>query len=402
VHKAILKYTRAILSGMQKEEYIIVSDLHLCEGVDSPNEDFYYDKEFAAFLKHHSKKNTTLIINGDFVDFLQVTNLGHFKNITENERRFGLGTEEVKSMYKLKLVFEQHPLFFKGIADFIAKGNKVIIVAGNHDMEFYWKGTQETFYRELQKIRSIKNIRAKVKFYPWFYYVPGLVYVEHGNQYDPVNSYDNFLYPVLANNTKQLDLPFGSFFVRYFFNVFEKSDPLADNFKPPIKYINIALTKDPLHFTQTLMRYIPFLFRVWAKSIIFQNRKVLRKIEKINDARIDAVAKSFKLSPRKLHSIRSFHKQDLLNRPFFMYHVIKSHMYVRRSEFLKPVARHIKKSLGVKFVVFGHTHKAFRSGFMLNTGTWTQIVEHKRVYEVGKKLNYVHIAGGKATLKEWT
>ena len=69
----------------QDYNLLIVSDLHLSEGRHpqtkkfSRNEDFFFDEEFSRFLDYHqqhpqeNRKPWHLIINGDFLDFLQVT-----------------------------------------------------------------------------------------------------------------------------------------------------------------------------------------------------------------------------------------------------------------------------------------------------------------------------------------
>ncbi len=72
---------------MAGRNYVFVSDLHLSEGFLEDkkcyhvNEDFFYDDAFARFLEHledkrkakRYKKPWRLVINGDFLDFLQVT-----------------------------------------------------------------------------------------------------------------------------------------------------------------------------------------------------------------------------------------------------------------------------------------------------------------------------------------
>ncbi|MBD3319366.1 hypothetical protein GF342_05660, partial [Candidatus Woesearchaeota archaeon] len=300
-------------SLMKKEDILIVSDLHLCEGDASPNEDFFYDKEFSHFLDHFGAAKTLLIINGDFIDFLQVTSKGGFSDLTDNERRFGLGTEENKSVFKLRAVFHAHKRFFAALARFVSQGNRVVILPGNHDMEFFWPRVRETFFEELERIKKIPAIRSRIQFLPWFYYEPGFLYVDHGCQYDPINSYDNFLYPLLPNNPRQLDLPFGSFLVRYLFNLIEKTDPLADNFKPPIKYINVALQRDPLHVAQTISRYVPALLRIWVKSVSSQNPSEQHRIEQENNRRLVALAKQHQIPLSTISQLVSLWSRSLLH-----------------------------------------------------------------------------------------
>jgi len=75
---------------MEKHNLLIVSDLHLSEGLNpetakfSNLEDFLFDDAFARFLRYHEEAKEqpdfggrpwTLILNGDLLDFLQVVSL---------------------------------------------------------------------------------------------------------------------------------------------------------------------------------------------------------------------------------------------------------------------------------------------------------------------------------------
>ena len=75
---------------MEECNLLIVSDLHLCEGLDPKSgkfsrlEDFLFDDAFARFLRYHQEvreqprfggRPWLLIFNGDLFDFLQVVTL---------------------------------------------------------------------------------------------------------------------------------------------------------------------------------------------------------------------------------------------------------------------------------------------------------------------------------------
>ena len=63
-----------------EQRILVISDLHMTGGRSSdtgtwsPTEDFFQDEEFALFLAHYCRegRTTTLVINGDLFDFLQV------------------------------------------------------------------------------------------------------------------------------------------------------------------------------------------------------------------------------------------------------------------------------------------------------------------------------------------
>ena len=125
---------------MKRTELIIVSDLHLSDGYDeetekySRNEDFFFDKDFERFLQYLEEQNPSknhLVIAGDMFDFLQVDGKKALQlakerklpfNVKKGERRFdvtcrekkyGLGTEENKTIWKLAVILNGHKVFFQ-------------------------------------------------------------------------------------------------------------------------------------------------------------------------------------------------------------------------------------------------------------------------------------------------
>lgn len=283
--------------------YLFVSDLHLSEGRDpqtgilSANEDFFHDDAFASFLVYHARlsadpsapahyrKPWKLIINGDFFDFLQVTTLpaegealykvkkvNHYNQLTPNERDYGLGTSSLEIEWKLEQIARGHPIFFQALGWFLAHpSHELIILKGNHDIEIYWKAVQARFcslvaeayqgwwegcrqgtivdsplpYNPNMSPNIAQSADLQIRFPAWFYYEPDLFYAEHGNQYDPANAFTNFLEPVLPDK-ERIELPSGSFFVRYFFNKVEQIHPFADNLKPITRYIRWAVQEEPV------------------------------------------------------------------------------------------------------------------------------------------------------------
>ena len=142
-----------VYSKTPEYNLLIISDLHLSEGRHpikkkfSPNQDFFFDEEFARFLTYYSDQNRwkdrqwRLIINGDFLDSLQVTSTANAdKSLIPKERpEYGLGCGEQETVYKLGIIMDGHWQFFHAFAKFIVDGNSVTIVKGNHDVEFHYK-----------------------------------------------------------------------------------------------------------------------------------------------------------------------------------------------------------------------------------------------------------------------
>ncbi len=275
---------------------LIVSDLHLSEGRDvkskkfSKNEDFFFDEEFARFLacyqdtRRWNDAKWHLIINGDFLDFLQVTKVADAPSVPPPESKhskLGLPCGEKETVRKLGTIAQGHWIFFEALAGFVAAGNLLTVIKGNHDVEFHYPGVRDAFRAELHaafgtrsgrdpdwgKDKDVANLNADtVRFSDWFYFEPNLLWIEHGNRYEGFNSFKYWLSPLLPKidgwpkeRQDDIDLPFGSLFVRYLFNNVERVEPFADNIKPASRFVWWLIRKHPitaLRFLWTDGRYM--------------------------------------------------------------------------------------------------------------------------------------------------
>ena len=320
----------------QQFNYLFVSDFHLSEGRNPAdgliqrNEDFFQDVPFAQFLVHHgklSRRETAveyhdipwkLVINGDIFDFLQVLSkpkegaelfgvkgVRTYKELSQNERQFGLGTSSPEIVWKLSHIAKGHPLFFQALAWFMAQpGNKLVLMKGNHDVELYWPDAQLRLRQLLQKAYgdwlatavpnddhallpllddmpdelSLELLQKRVTFPTSFLYEPGLFYVEHGCQFEPANAFRNFEDPRLPASVdfpdaqNFIELPSGSLFVRYFFNDVEHIHPFADNMKPISRYFFWLLRHAPGELTTFVWKLLPQYLKA--------RREVNRKMKK--------------------------------------------------------------------------------------------------------------------------
>ena len=291
-----------------KHNFLFVSDLHLAEGIDpqtgkvAPLEDFFFDNAFANMLVYHVdlaaganissafQKPWKLYINGDFLEFLQVTsvpdeNSADVQNgkiaVTDHLRQYGLGTSASETVWKLNRIAGGHQTFFQALGWFLAHPeNELVLMRGNHDVETVWQEVQEAmrttikasyyvWYRDMIDGRAPESplpLRDdlpaalpddyvdRIHFPEWFDYEEGLFYVEHGNQYDPVNSFSSIDRPFLEDDQSRIELPSGSFFVRYLFNTIEQIHPFADNIRPLSSYIHYALSHNPSETLGMLLR----------------------------------------------------------------------------------------------------------------------------------------------------
>lgn len=242
----------------RKRNILVISDLHLGEGlrhalregrvvaaVEAQNHEHLVrlERELSAFLIHYTAERSgglpwRLVINGDMVDFMSIMLMprppsGEFlpavvtQSMLEGDmwgaaEVFGLGTGAEESRLKLEQVIAHHGAFFRLLAKFVAAGNDLSIVLGNHDMEFCHEEVQRTFVSRLVELGGDGRIAERVQFCPWFYYEEDLIYIEHGHQYDEYCSFDYQLCP--AASSGGLALSFAHTGMRFFGNLVPSYD----------------------------------------------------------------------------------------------------------------------------------------------------------------------------------
>ena len=111
------------MENLEGREYIVISDLHIGINDDmdilKPNRD-----SLISFLVHLQNRNvpTELIINGDFVDFLQVS---PYEQITKK-----------CTIEKMNAIVTAQQEIFNALHGFIQQpGNRLVVLVGNHDVE---------------------------------------------------------------------------------------------------------------------------------------------------------------------------------------------------------------------------------------------------------------------------
>jgi UDP-2,3-diacylglucosamine pyrophosphatase LpxH len=384
------------MSQWDEFNLVIISDLHLSGGRDPDtkkfdlNEDFFFDEEFDRFLVYlekesqHRGKKWRLIIAGDVVDFLQIIP-EQLKNtqfeLGGNEKVYGLGTRPDKTIWKMKVMMNGHWVFFKGLGRFICAGNKCTIMTGNHDIEWTVPQVQMAFREEMKnylphEVRKKEEVvSSQIEFYPWFYYEPGLIWVEHGSQYDGINSFDYFLFPYLPNS-EELMLPVGSFFVRYLFNKVEQIDPFADNIKPLSSYLKKYSLK--LLFSWSVLEHLGHFLKILGKIKKFGTEEIAYLSQK-NDEEIESEAKRFGINIENLKAIKRHWVPSFLYNKGKLENIIKFFTYKTEGIYEKKASM-IQKQLDVRYVVFGDTHKVDLhlldpngKAEYSNSGTWTKI-----------------------------
>lgn len=222
---------------IEGENLLLVSDLHLGEACKEHSRIEYLkrgsdlDRHFCGFLEYHARERRDgrpwrLVLGGDLFDFLQITIVP--EGASEEAQRFGLGTREDESAWKLERLMERHHRVFVYLADFIGAGNRVEVIQGNHDEELFWPKVREKLVRGLVDLYFGGEAHGgddpvafaeRIHFNSWFYYQPGLLYAEHGHRFDEYCATPPQLCPLRPQDEEQLAEPLAALAIRYFANL---------------------------------------------------------------------------------------------------------------------------------------------------------------------------------------
>jgi UDP-2,3-diacylglucosamine pyrophosphatase LpxH len=358
---------------------VIVSDLHLGAVGDQrrgyePTEDFRDDAAFARFLEHltlrQSGRAWTLVILGDLLDIVRT--------------RTPTGGE----IAALDAIATSHPAVFAALSSTVEAGADLYIVPGNHDHELLQPHLQSHLMKLLDCDRP-----AGIRFEPWIFHVPGLVYAEHGHQYHALSAVQLLLAPRRVGHTADLEQTLGLLLDRYLDAIVHELDPGAVGPTRSLRHVAVAAREQPVRILRTLPRHALLLAAlardVVRGQLVRRRRRRLRSIYRLERlsayasqvglphdvlAAVDAVSSSATSAPlrRSLAGLvriawrRAFARPTLAN------------------GYLQQACRRIDAILesfghSVPFYVFGHTHFAEHgrvetsSGAVsfFNAGTWT-------------------------------
>lgn len=180
------------------------------------------DRDLAALLDWYRERPVAgrpwrLVIAGDLVDFVGMSVSGDSGEIVtqpnRDEQSHGLGGAVDHTLAKLRRVAEHHRDVFAALGRFVTADNTLVVVRGNHDVDFHWEPVQQAF-REILRAHGATDTE-RVEFADWFYYEEGVVYVEHGHQYDAYCSYEHVLHPVVPTDPKRSARSLSDVLLRY-------------------------------------------------------------------------------------------------------------------------------------------------------------------------------------------
>jgi hypothetical protein len=223
---------------------------------------------------------------------------------------------------KILRVLDRHPSVFQKLADLVRVGNDVVIVLGNHDVEFHWRIVQEAFKDHLAVLAlgpaadaggaAAQAFKERITFAPWFYYEPGVCYIEHGHQYDEFCSFDFQLCPIAPRSHEGILMSVGAASIRYLANIIPSIDPFTQEEWSGWGYMQWG-------FSQGLRTVVRLLY-LWA----FANWKIMAvwgqlreavaegRRRRQHEARVAEVARSSGLGIETAEALDGLHKRPVL------------------------------------------------------------------------------------------
>jgi UDP-2,3-diacylglucosamine pyrophosphatase LpxH len=218
------------------ESLLVLSDVHLGSDLN----DFGHpirrsrrvDEDLVKLISHYRtvaapNDRWRLVVAGDFIDFVGMAVRAEGVELaTERSREeieHGLGNAVDHVRVKLRLVVERHRDVFDALAGFVADGHALAFVHGNHDLELHWDAVKDDLRSVLlARARAAQNdaidgrrFGARIAFYPWFFYVAGLAYIEHGHQYDAFCASQYVLAPLSAADPRRIARSVSDVLLRY-------------------------------------------------------------------------------------------------------------------------------------------------------------------------------------------
>ncbi len=341
-------------------ETVVVSDLHLSEAqsVDPrrplwmayKRREFFVDDDFIRFLEHIEQQAdgpVELVLNGDTFDFDNVIQLPSEpdRDVDWLARLRGLSSEEWMSLFKMDCIAADHEAWFEALGAFIRRGNRVVLIVGNHDVELSWPSVQDRIRQALglaprtapdslfppalaladgaqapPSSRGEHPDREPLTFCNWFYLSGGDTFISHGHQLDPHCVQRDPIDPLIrVHGRPQVRIPFGDLAGRYLLNGMGYFNPHATE-----NYI-MGATQYAKFFFRHMVRTQPLLVWSWFWGALVTFFIALRSSWRppmrdplLVEAKVRAIARRAQTKPSTVRKLDALCVPPSSNNPFLL------------------------------------------------------------------------------------
>jgi len=442
---------------------LVVSDLHFgeellpgaaeerCEAVSLGA------AAFCAFLRYQSVRwiggrPWRLVIAGDLFDFMSVVIPGSaaLPAKTPDERRHGINRGARAGVARLEAICAVHKPLLEALVKFASVGHEIDIVVGNHDVELFEPDVIAAFDRQIKLHGADAKTAARIRIVPWFVYVPGVAWIEHGHVYDEGCSYEFNLCPNDPRDGKLIvNADYAA--IRYLGAASPELDPHGIEEWSFAGFLRYAAGQGWRSFFKLILAYVRFMWSLVVANILHKSharRAARRRLHRdrveqaanaagipVETARaIDRLSRApLTMSWRRLARLLVLDKWGMifgtalisfvlwLFTPFWVAmlglivltgatvaiqlglgkHLVTSQLPMR------AVPRRLRELVDAPVVVFGHTHDPrwqpiVGGGLYVNCGTWLPALRP------GLRRSFTHVLvqprpGGKpiVELRQW-
>lgn len=215
-----------------------------------------------------------LVLDGDALDFdtiLARPDPAPFP-VTWLERQRGLDSEEAKSLWKLGRILEFHPVFVASLRRWVAEGNGLTFIIGNHDLDLHWPSVQAALAAALGDeaksdgsflLHGSAPAPGRVTVCAFFQVCGGDTLVIHCNQLDAYCVCQDPLHPFIeVGGRTRVRSPFGNLAGKLMLNGMGYFNPHVES-----SFIR-SLSAYLAFFFRYIMRYQPLLVYTWFWSAV--------------------------------------------------------------------------------------------------------------------------------------
>jgi len=466
------------LTSSQKpaESILVFSDVHLGSDLNdsgpvvprSPS----IDRDLAGMIAHYRAQTPPadrwrVVIAGDFIDFVGMSidpKEGETiaTELTREELRNGVGSAEDHARLKLQRVAVRHADVFAELGKLVEEGHAITVLHGNHDIELHWEALREDLRDLVVATCSDKDgfdresARARIEFEPWFFYREGVVYIEHGHQYDPFCATAYILAPVSPRDPRRVERGYSETLLRAIVRRTPGLKEYGHDKRGLGSYVGWAFTLGLRGMIGLWTRFFVTVFDLAKTQRAYRTERAAR-MRREHDRRITERAEASRIDPERLRRLQALQSPPIgstlrgvlasvmLDRLLLYVAVAIAFAVVALLVRLGPLdgygahaagvvcviwialhftfaagrasvdptaqqmerATHIAELFGAPYVVMGHTHKplSVRAGdaTYINVGSWAEEDEPHPTYRAARTHVVIHERDGRpeALFYEW-
>lgn len=230
---------------------LIVSDIHFCRvregGVVGGQ------RRLAEFIEHHATHRENgepwrLIVNGDLCDL-------DYQTDTVDDRG-----PEGASVRMFAEVADEYPEVFRALAHFLEQGHEIVLIPGNHDIDFMWESVRQVLRARLVAHGAPAESLERLSFCDWFYYEKDRIYLEHGHQYETDTALVGPLDPFDHGGTR-LRLSLSTHWVSGYCPFIPDLAYQADHTRSFLAYMPLLVRRYGLRAPELFFKYLRFAAR---------------------------------------------------------------------------------------------------------------------------------------------